>query len=493
MVDRLLAAWIDASIAATAISGLVVLAMVQCRQPARRIGWARAGLLASLMIVPLATLNPMPPIDLGRLIRMVVPARWDDPGPMCRFPADGDAAHSGLLDLDATSSELPGPATPVRPAWVGPLGTTILVVYALGVAIGVGWIVMGFCGVALVVRRAVAPSKRSLELYATLPSGPFRGRPRLLVSGRMASPALVGVFRPVVLLPEPIEERGTWDGLRLSLTHELAHAEAGDHLFRPLANLVQAIWFFLPPVWWIRDQMTMDQEFLADRRAVAGFGDSSDYASALLDLSASRQAPAPRAGQGATTGAASGVASALFQRVTMLLKCPFAIENHPPLWWRRSAAATIAVATLAASCLSFRGLAMTSAASQAAPVPPARSFRIPSLVITPSGAQDQPFDLRFRLPAAFTLELEVMADPGELLDIQILQHRLGPPPGGDPAPEVYRLWHKVTIRRRESRESVEVDGRVLEEFSENFRPAIWLTIKPLSNQTTRVRDLDLSW
>ena len=54
------AALLDASLAAIAISGMVVLVMVQCRQPARRRAWARAGLLSTLALLPLSALSPVP-------------------------------------------------------------------------------------------------------------------------------------------------------------------------------------------------------------------------------------------------------------------------------------------------------------------------------------------------------------------------------------------------------------------------------------------------
>ena len=79
VVDRLGAALLDASLAATAITGLVVLAMVQCRQPARRRDWARAGLLSTLALLPLAALNPVPRIDLRGPLRSILPTDLDEP------------------------------------------------------------------------------------------------------------------------------------------------------------------------------------------------------------------------------------------------------------------------------------------------------------------------------------------------------------------------------------------------------------------------------
>ena len=141
----------------------------------------------------------------------------------------------------------------------------------------------------------------------------------------------MGLLRPAILIPPGLDQPESAERLRLSLLHELAHAESLDHRFGPVANLAQAIWFFLPPVWWIRDQMKLDQEFLADRGAVDHFGTSGGYASSLVDLASSAlpasggAAPAPDAPVGGP-----GVASALFQRVLMLLKCPFADRRADP-------------------------------------------------------------------------------------------------------------------------------------------------------------------
>ncbi len=101
VVDRLGAALLDASLAAIAISGLVVLVMVQCRQPARRRGWARAGLLSTLALLPMSALNPVPRIDLRGPIQQILPTSLDDPGPRPRGGAKNRLGPplAGLIDL----------------------------------------------------------------------------------------------------------------------------------------------------------------------------------------------------------------------------------------------------------------------------------------------------------------------------------------------------------------------------------------------------------
>ena len=478
VVDRLGAALLDASLAVIAISGLVVLAMIQSRQPARRLVWARAGLLSSLALLPLSALNPVPRIDLRDSLHAILPTDLDDPAPRARPTVDpiGPPAcddHHG-------------------PRWLRRVARGLVVAYGLGASIGLGWVALGLWGSAWVVRRARMPSRESLDHHRSLPfeESRSRPRPRLLVSDRASRPLLVGWLRPVILLPTGFDRPGSTDRLRLGLLHELAHAENLDHRFRPLATLAQAVWFFLPPVWWIRDQLTLDQEFLADRRAVAHFGTSGRYASSLVELAAS-SGPNTEAAEAATPTRSPlskepGVASALFQRVMMLLKCPFAIEGQPPLWWRWSTALTLGLTTLAASCLTLRGMAGWLDTPPSRPAHSSTAFRLAQLTIRQREQDEQPFDLRFRLPDRFHLSFEVMAEPGNLVDLEVLGHRLGP------TLEVDRLWHRVEIHRADGSETVEVDARP-PGSSKPTKLASWLTIRPSPGWTARIRDLVLHW
>ncbi len=497
VVDRLGAALLDASLAATAIAGLVVLAMVQCRQPARRRDWARAGLVSTLALLPLALLKPVPRIDLRGPLRALLPTNLDDPSPRLR----GEVRDVMEPSIDRPGAcEVPGSedgtdCLPGKAGWVRLLARGLVLLYLVGVSIGLGWIATGLGGSAWLIRRCRSPSELTQRHYRILPFDGHSSRPGLLVSDWATRPVLFGWLRPAILIPPGLDQPDSGDRLRLSLLHELAHAESLDHRYSAAATLAQAIWFFLPPVWWIRDQLKLDQEFLADRRAVDHFGTSGRYASSLVDLASPSGPDLEWESRSKTTGRtatnAGGIASALFQRVVMLLKCPFVLEGRTPLWWRWSTAATLALATLAASCLTLRGLAGWSSP----PAPPrkqaARSFRLSDLSIVQRDRDDQPFDLRFRLPERFTLTFEVMADPVDLPGIEVLGHRLGDPRDLDHARAAYRLWHRVRITRAEGIEAVEVDGKTLIDNPVPAKLAAWLTIRPTPGRTTRLRDLSL--
>jgi BlaR1 peptidase M56 len=502
VIDRLGAALLDASLAAIAISGLVALVMVQCRQPARRRGWARAGLLSTLALLPLSALNPVTRIDLRGPIQQVLPVALDDPKPRPRSGVEGPTRpdFAAAIDLDSRHGCVEeGTQGTIGPRWARWLARGMVVAYGVGVSLGLGWVFLGVWGSAWVIRRSGPPAPGSLGHYLTLPFEGGSSRPRLLVSERTTRPVLAGFLQPVILIPPDFDHPKAAQKLRLSLLHELAHAEQFDHRFGPAATLAQTLWFFVPPVWWIRDQMKLDQEFLADRGAVAHYGTSGSYASSLVDL-ASAVAPDLDDGTalGPYEGASSlgkGIASSLVQRVQMLLKCPFAIEGRTPLWWRWSTALTLVFVTLAASCLTLRGAAEWSRPSPTTPTETEGSFRIPQLVVSQREHDDQPFDLRFRLPDQFVLTFEVMAEPADLPTLEVLGHRLGSPAALqlDSTRTVYRLWHRVEIRRIGGVETVLVDNLPIAPEAKIAKLNTWLTMRASPGQTLRLRDLELLW
>jgi beta-lactamase regulating signal transducer with metallopeptidase domain len=115
---------------------------------------------------------------------------------------------------------------------------------------------------------------------------------RLVVSDEVSVPMTCGVVRPVVLVPRTglgwsSEER------RMVLIHELAHVRSGDALFKLLARLVCALFWFHPGVWWIARGMREDCELACDDRVIASGARRSDYAELLIGASDALLAPEP--------------------------------------------------------------------------------------------------------------------------------------------------------------------------------------------------------
>ena len=493
--DRCESFWLDAGLGAVLVTGFTALAMIQCRQPARRRIWGRLGSLASLAILPLAWFSPLPRLDL----RHPTSAIWMDEARSEGHPPSADRA-----DAPAGGAG-PHPAPP----WLSRISRALLILHGCGLAVGVGRLGLALVGSRLLVSRARRASGRAEALLEALPfpSGRHR-RPRLLISDRPRRPVLIGFFRPTILIPEHLDRPDAEARLRLGLLHELAHAEGGDHQYAWIAAVMRAVWFFLPQVWWLRGQLRLDDEFLADRRAVEHFGTSRGYAESLVGLALETSAvvsPLDRSSRPALMSEkatqrarrAGGFASALFQRVQMLLKCPFEMESRAPRSWVVAVAIVMVGWTTAASCLSIRGGRDRSGVVARSPVAEAvRAFRLAELAIAPQLFDDRPFDLRFRLPDRFQLVCEILAEPAELGGMEILGYRLSPSAPMLPyQPDSKRsAWRRVEIRRELGGfEAVRVDGAEIVAARGPSKPASWLTIRPIPGRITRLRDLNLVW
>ena len=102
----------------------------------------------------------------------------------------------------------------------------------------------------------------------------------------IASPFVLGLFRPRIYLPFSLE-----NGEReLVLAHERAHITAGDHIIKPLGWLLLAAHWYNPLVWLAYALFCRDIELACDERVVRGLSlsDRADYSQALLYLSLPR-------------------------------------------------------------------------------------------------------------------------------------------------------------------------------------------------------------
>lgn len=474
---------LEASLSATVLIGLIAVLMVGCRQPTRRVQLARAAIVASLLLVPLVWLSPLPRIDLVGALQaeglVAIPA-W--------FPASPHPDHRE----HALATE-PWPS-PLR--WSAQL---LSVCYLAGFLGSLAWLILGYWGLGWLTRRSREPSPGSLGLYRSLPCACPRGRPRLLVATRVRGPALIGVFRQSILIPPALDQPGASERLRLSLLHELAHAEESDPWFSLAGGLAQALWFFVPPIWWIRRRMRLDHEFLADRRAALGFGTPGAYASSLLELAAPlspRQLAPPE-----PIREAEGSDSALYQRFLMLIKCPFPIEHRPPRWWRVSLSFLVAMATVACATLSPRR-AETSApppSGRAQPPPASKTatFRMARLVVEPSPQDPEglvrPFVLPLRLPDHFDLTFDVWIETPALAQVRVAGRLLGWTPAMTDDPTAPEEWHQVQVRRRSHRLEVTIDDQTATLDADPTPFSEWLTIASPPHSPAHFDNLILTW
>jgi bla regulator protein blaR1 len=145
---------------------------------------------------------------------------------------------------------------------------------------------------------------------------------RLLQGVRIATPMLVGVLRPTILLPASLVARMPVDQLELILVHELAHLRRLDPLFNLLQTALDTLLFYHPGVHWISRKVREDRELCCDEIVVASGGDRLRYARALLALAEQRTLLL------AHTPALAASGGALMERVERIVEVPAAPRSH---------------------------------------------------------------------------------------------------------------------------------------------------------------------
>ncbi|WP_298860049.1 DUF1559 domain-containing protein [uncultured Gimesia sp.] len=110
-----------------------------------------------------------------------------------------------------------------------------------------------------------------------------RSSVRLLETKRLATAAIIGWWRPVILLPHTWK---TWSSgqLRAVLTHELAHIEQRDYLSNISAEICRSIHFYHPLMHWLVSRLRLEQELAADAAAAQSAGGAEPYLVILAEM-----------------------------------------------------------------------------------------------------------------------------------------------------------------------------------------------------------------
>ena len=103
-------------------------------------------------------------------------------------------------------------------------------------------------------------------------------------ANRMQEPGLVGILRPVILLPEGIIDRLSRTEIDAILTHELCHLRRRDNLVAALHMFVSCIFWFHPLVWYIGGRLIEERERACDEEVLEGEGNPLDYAQTILKV-----------------------------------------------------------------------------------------------------------------------------------------------------------------------------------------------------------------
>ena len=183
-----------------------------------------------------------------------------------------------------TSSAFVPPSEPPKPALslaAGALLISITISVSLLVIIFFGW-----RRISAEVRRADSPPDWLTDVFRmACQQANVRWAVHLRLTEGPVSPALCGLFRPVVLLPKPLVNLLSPIQIRSVFLHELMHLRRGDVLVSLVQSLLQIVYWWHPLLWVANSRIRrLREEAVDDCVMLALREDAETYSLTLLEV-----------------------------------------------------------------------------------------------------------------------------------------------------------------------------------------------------------------
>jgi beta-lactamase regulating signal transducer with metallopeptidase domain/HEAT repeat protein len=159
-------------------------------------------------------------------------------------------------------------------------------IWVCGFPLASAWILFGVTG-AERLRRRCRPLENEewLALCRRLVQElGLRVPVQFAVCDRLAVPLLIGILRPLVLLPASAVSGYSPEQVEMIVLHELAHVRRWDNLVNLLQRLVEAVLFFHPSVWWLSRRVRLEREHCCDAVVLAHAHAPQRYAELLAKI-----------------------------------------------------------------------------------------------------------------------------------------------------------------------------------------------------------------
>ena len=199
-----------------------------------------------------------------------------------------DASFLGVTSEAKTETlvEL-APAEPQRPPIQISWSRIALAIWLIGSLVSFTVIATRFIFFVRWVRRSQTvdhPHVNRLVAHLTKQLG-IRRKVRIRILAANVGPAVIGLFRPTILLPAAIVESKTQQQLEPLVAHELVHVRRGDLWWALIQTIGLSIFWFHPLVVLAARMVSRESERSCDEETIASLNlDPSKYASALLDV-----------------------------------------------------------------------------------------------------------------------------------------------------------------------------------------------------------------
>lgn len=146
------------------------------------------------------------------------------------------------------------------------------------------WLGFNWLKVAAKTRRTT-PNLLEGALEEARERAGWRGRVQLKLVEDAMSPAVFGLFRPVILLPQALAEKLSAEQLRTVLLHEVIHVRRGDVWVNCAQTLLQIAYWWHPLLWLANARIRRLREEAVDDAVMAALDkEAGVYAPMLLEV-----------------------------------------------------------------------------------------------------------------------------------------------------------------------------------------------------------------
>ena len=158
--------------------------------------------------------------------------------------------------------------------------------WLVGMLVLLALLVQRICFVKGLIAQSKPANKRSLDMLEECRSQIGIGRNiELKLSDTALSPAVCGLFKPVILMPASLLEKLSPDKLKAVLIHELAHIKRADVWVNLAQTLLQIVYFYNPLVWIANAMIRRVREQAVDEMVLVTLKpETKSYSNTLIDI-----------------------------------------------------------------------------------------------------------------------------------------------------------------------------------------------------------------
>src|SRR5262249_51943656 len=156
-----------------------------------------------------------------------------------------------------------------------PIPTILIAVWLCGFLVSMWYWVRSWLRVRCTLKRA---SPLNVEL-------PVKNmRIPVLSSSGLFEPAVLGIIRPVLVLPQGLTDKITREQFKAILIHELCHVRRRDNLGIAIYMMAETLFWFYPLVRWIGKNLMDERERACDEEVLRIGQEPDTYIQGILTI-----------------------------------------------------------------------------------------------------------------------------------------------------------------------------------------------------------------